>query len=266
MSQETVELALAEPLSPLTLCIHGEQDQHVSKTLRETAVWEPFESHLILERLQRGATFVDVGANIGYFSVLAAQQVGAAGQVFAFEPDPANVALLRQSIALNELRNCDVIEAGLSSTDQKAQLFLSENNFGDHQIYAHGNARQSVDIELLNGTSYLRPRLSRLDFLKVDVQGAEIEVMAGLMPLLLELNAYPDVLIELTPYSLVQAGGSGRQLIELLARLNLPFWIVDHIEHDLVASTAEELAVWCDNVESCGDDQGFMNIMLSKNG
>ena len=55
---------------------------------------------------------------------------------------------------------------------------------------------------------------------------------------------------------------SGRTLIELLATLGEPLWIIDHIEHRLVLSSAQELALWCDNVDSTEGDQGFMNILL----
>ena len=87
-------------------------------------------------------------------------------------------------------------------------------------------------------------------------------MVAGLMPLLVRLPAPPRILIELTPLSLRLAGSSGRELIELLATLEQPFWIVDHIEHQLVASSAAELAGWCDDVDAVAGDAGFMNILV----
>jgi len=96
----------------------------------------------------------------------------------------------------------------------------------------------------------------------VDTQGSEYQVMVGLMPLLLAIPGATHILIELTPLSLRQSGSSGRELIELLARLQQPFWIVDHIEHRLVASNSEELAQWCDDVDAVTGDMGFMNILV----
>lgn len=248
---------------PLTLCVHGPQDQFVSRTLEEQGVWEPYETSLVLAILCPGAVFVDVGANIGYFSVLAAQRVGARGQVFAFEPDPDNFRLLTASGELNGLSaQIHAVRAGLGDRNDTARLFLSTDNFGDHQIFGSHDARASLSIKLLNGSDYLAHRLDRLDLLKVDVQGAEYAVMAGLMPLLQAQPQVPQVLIELTPFSLRQAGSSGRQLITLLSELGQPFWIVDHIEHRLVASSAAELAHWCDQVDGVSGDQGFMNILV----
>ena len=81
------------------------------------------------------------------------------------------------------------------------------------------------------------------------------------MPLLRKLPAPPRILIELTPLSLRQAGASGRQLIELLASLDQPLWIVDHVQHRLAPSDAGELARWCDDVDAVPGDEGFMNIL-----
>ena len=87
-------------------------------------------------------------------------------------------------------------------------------------------------------------------------------MMVGLMPLLRELPASPRILIELTPRSLRQSGASGRALVELLADLEQPLWIVDHLEHRLARHSAEQLAVWCDNVDAVPGDEGFMNILV----
>ncbi len=250
---------------PLQMYLHGPRDLHVSKRIREQGIWEPYESALVLQLLGPGDVFVDVGANIGYFSLLAAAAVGEAGAVHAFEPDPENFALLQASASLNGLAGIvRARRAALSDRDGQARLFLSEDNLGDHQVFAAGEGRRSLPISLLRGDDALRREVRRIDLLKVDTQGAEYAVMAGLMPLLQELREPPRILIELTPLSLRQAGSSGRALIELLARLALPFWIVDHIEHRLAASSAGELADWCDAVDAVPGDAGFMNILVAQ--
>jgi len=248
---------------PLQLHIHGEQDRYVSHRIRQEGIWEPYESALLLSLLQEGGVFVDVGANIGYFSILAASVVGERGAVFAFEPDPANFRLLQANIELNDYRDIiSAVEAGLAATAGNGQLFLSEDNFGDHQIYAAGERRSRLPITLHNGSHYLAGQVTRVDLLKVDTQGSEYQVMVGLLPLLQRLPYVPRIIIELTPLSLRQAGTRGRALIELLATLGQPMWIIDHIEHRLAASNAGELARWCDNVDAVAGDAGFMNILV----
>jgi FkbM family methyltransferase len=270
-----VSLRIANLPQPLQLYVHGDRDQYVSRRLREEGVWEPYETSLLLELLRPGDVFVDVGANIGYFSVLAASVVGEQGAVFAFEPDPDNYRLLLANSALNALQpRITPVQAALSDVAGEGRLFLSADNLGDHQVYVSEEARPSVPIAMHRGSDFLQSRLptrlqdqqnarvQRLDLLKVDTQGAEYHVIAGLLPLLLQLPRKPRILIELTPHSLRRAGASGRELIELLAQLHQPMWIIDHIEHRLHLSTAEELALWCDNWDRVAEARGFMNILV----
>ena len=262
-SSSPVTLRIPNLSVPLKMHIHGERDQFVSRRIREEGIWEPYETSLLLSMLRPGDVFVDVGANIGYFSVLAASVVGESGAVFAFEPDPDNFSLLRRNVALNgQQASIVAVRAALAAETGTGELFLSEDNLGDHQIYTTGDGRHSLPIRLVNGSDYLGDRLSRMDLLKIDTQGSEYQVMAGLWPLLVALPTPPRNLIELTPLSLRQAGASGRALVELLGELKLPLWIVDHIEHRLVESDVGELAQWCDDVEAVPGDMGFMNILV----
>jgi len=243
--------------------VHGEHDRHVSRSLRETGIWEPYETELFRALLGPGAVCVDVGANIGYFSVLAAALVGDEGRVYAFEPDPDNCALLRRNAALNAFEaRIEVVQGALSTRAGEAPLYLSRDNLGDHQLYPAEEERASVPVRLYRGDEYLSERITRLDLLKVDTQGTEYTVMAGLMPLLGALPAPPRIILELTPFSLSAAGASGRELIELLATLGEPMSIIDHVEHRLAPSGAEALARWCDNVQATEGDRGFMNILV----
>jgi len=249
----------------LSLFVHDQRDQHVSRRIREEGIWEPYETSLALALLREGDVFVDVGANIGYFSIVAGSVVGASGRVFAFEPDPQNCALLQRNVHLNTMEDrVEVSAAGLSDRQSRAQLFLSEDNYGDHQLYPDDEGRGCVSVSLYNGSDYLAQRTDKLRLLKIDTQGSEAQVITGLLPFLQKLREPAQILIELTPFSLKTAGSSGRELIELLATLALPMWIVDHIEHRLVASTADALATWCDNVQNTPNDRGFMNILVGE--
>lgn len=260
---ELVALDVPGLATPTNLYVHGPADKFVSQTIRNTGLWEPYETSLVLAILGPGDVFVDVGANIGYFCVIAASLVGSKGRVIAFEPDPQNCTLLNASLKHNGFKGRTItVQAGLSNSDSNGQLYLSTENFGDHQIYAGEPGRESVPITLHHGANFLRTRIERLDLLKVDTQGSEYAVIEGLMPLLRELDSPPQIIIELTPFSLREAEASGRALITLLDTLDQPFWIIDHVEHVLVRSTASELSLWCDNVDSCEGDRGFMNILV----
>lgn len=262
-STAPIDLRVPGLTCPLQLLVHGSQDQHVSRRIREDGIWEPYETSLLLRFLRPGDVFVDVGANIGYFSVLAASVVGKQGAVFAFEPDPNNYRLLCANAQLNGFDgNIVAVEAALADTAGEGRLFLSEDNLGDHQVYAGDEDRDSVPITLQRGSDYFAGRIKQLDLLKIDTQGSEFQVIEGLMPLLAGLQTKPRIIVELTPHSLRQAGASGRMLMELLGTLGQPFWMIDHVEHCLIASSCEALAVWCDNWDKVEASRGFVNILV----
>jgi FkbM family methyltransferase len=246
--------------------VHCDADLHVSRQIRDQGIWEPYESALIYQMLQPGDCFVDVGANIGYFTLLAAQRVGESGRVFAFEPELRNYRLLNENLKLNGLQGrVTAVEAGLSVRDEEARLYLHPDNLGDHQLHAAAERqRESRPVQLLSGSRYLAEQVNRVDLVKVDTQGSEYQVIEGLMPLL--QASIPDlrIVIELTPYSLRAAGSSGARLISLLETLGLPMSIIDHVEHELAPCSAQELRSWCDNVDAHPEDEGFMNILVGR--
>lgn len=247
---------------PVEMWLHDERDQHVSKDIAENGVWESYETQLFMERFEPGMTFVDVGANIGYYSLLAAAQIGGDGLIFAFEPDPDNYALLKKNLALNGLDCVDAVPSGLSNCDRIANIFCSATNFGDHRIYDDGSERSSKPISLINGSDYLRPKVDQIDLLKIDTQGAECQVIEGLLPLLQANSAKLCMIIEFWPFGLRRAGGSAHTLLDMLTLLELPIQIIDHINHQLVPCSETQLREWVDMVEENPKDEGFMNIML----
>ncbi len=247
---------------PLNLWLHDTRDQHVSRDIAANGIWEAYETRLVIERLKPGDCFVDVGANIGYYTAIAADRLGDSGYIVAFEPDPDNVELLRKNMQENGFDNVNIVAAGLSDNHRNAALFRSTTNFGDHQIYDNGDGRESCPIDLVNGSEYLQGKVEAINLLKIDTQGAESQVIAGLLPILKKSGQQLSIIIEFWPYGLRKAGSSAYDLLDMLAELALPFKIIDHVDHGLLDCTEQQLREWVEMVESNPDDQGFMNIML----
>ena len=246
----------------VSLFTHDPNRDLVSRRMATERCWEPFETSLWLAAQHSGDIVVDVGANLGYFSLLSALAEAVPAQVHAFEPAADNYALLEANLALNGC--ADLVRsyrAALSNVNDTGRLRRSDTNLGDHQIYSGDGERVEESISLLCGADALAEHCDHIDLLKIDTQGSELAVIEGLWSLLTQ-SPKLRILIELTPFSLALAGASGRQLVERLALLDLPFHIVDHLEARLVSSDAEALAQWCDNVEDTPRDRGFMNIFV----
>lgn len=155
-------------------------------------------------------TFIDVGANIGTSTVVALRQGFA--RAVALEPAPANLALLRQNIALNDIAGCvDVLAIAASDAEGTVRLALSQANWGDHRVVARdGDLDRSEVLEvraepldaLVSGG---RLRLGDVGLLWVDVQGHEGHVLAGASSM---LAAGVPVVTELWPHGLESSGGT----------------------------------------------------------
>lgn len=249
----------------LTLYTYSPTRDLVSQKLHESRAWEPFETRLWLAAQRVGDVVVDVGANLGYYSLLSALSQRPAAAIYAFEPGRDNFALLERNLAVNKCQSAvHAVHAALSDASGAGVLHRSDDNFGDHQIYPGDGERGSEPISLLKGAEFLQKDLRHIDLLKLDTQGSEFAALTGLLPLLRDSGRRLRMLVELTPWSLRLAGSSAAALLELIAGLDLPLFIVDHIEHRLVASDCESLTRWSKNVDALGTDRGFMNIFAGE--
>lgn len=196
------------------------RDQGIGRPLYLTRSYEPSETALLRRLLGPGMVFVDVGANIGYYAVLAGHRVGPTGKVLAVEPDPHNFRLLRRNIAANALGNVQAVRAALGDRDGVALLRCSSTNFGDHRIgcSADPNHATARPVELTTFDKLVdRVGLGSIDVVKMDVQGYEHHVVAG-MAGALAANRRIRILTEFWPHGIRCAGGDPEQFFGLFTR------------------------------------------------
>jgi len=139
----------------LHMLLHDpETDIYISRSLADCGIWEPFETDLVRREIQPGDTVLDIGANIGYFTLLFAQLVGAQGRVYAFEPDPTNFHILRRNIERNGLKNVVPEQKAVSSRTGKIRLFSDKTNRGDNRTFDPGNGRDWVEVDAVSLDEY----------------------------------------------------------------------------------------------------------------
>jgi len=155
------------------------RDQAVGNVIYTRRSYEPHVARALADRLSPGMTFVDVGANIGYFSMLAAHAVGRDGQVFAFEPSPYNVKLLYLNARTNGYDNVHIFPFALSNREG----FLSYQC-----LYSNGSTFPPPEelallfsAPLVYATTLDRvlADVARVDVLKADIEGAEYLALSG---------------------------------------------------------------------------------------
>ena len=200
-------------------------DTAVSNHLFVAHTWEPEETSLISSRLKPGDVFVDVGANLGYFTLIASDAVGPAGKVFAFEPAPHNFSLLEKNVRANRCGNVTCEQKAVTESNRTLELHLSSFNYGDHRIfrshddanYNRGQERQSTSIAGVALDSYF-PAGTRVDFVKMDVQGAEYFALQGMKRVLRD-NPGVILIMEFWPHALREAGVEPASLLDELGEL-----------------------------------------------
>jgi len=193
-------------------------------------VAEAAAAEALTKLVKPGQTIIDVGANIGYFSLTAAVLVGDSGRVIAFEPHPVAAGRLRQNVALNDLSNVEIVEAAVAHTPGSLRLFLGEDSEGS-SLYDLGLEPNLAvaDVRALTLDDYVvAERIGKVDLLKIDAEGAEVNVLRGAQCLLSVPDA-PAVIIEANPLTLQAAGESIDALRSKLQSLGYKISILERI-------------------------------------
>ena len=165
-------------------------DNGVKLRLRTTGGDRGVAEEIFLDRIyeryfkpELGQTVVDAGAHIGCFTLRAATLVGESGHVLSFEPSTQNYMLLSNNVSMNGLRNIRTFNCGLSSREGEAELLLSSNT-GSNSLFSRTDQKISVvareKVQLRQLDSIVDDlNLSQVDLIKLDAEGAELEILHG---------------------------------------------------------------------------------------
>ncbi|MFC9601976.1 FkbM family methyltransferase [Streptomyces niveus] len=191
----------------------------IQRYLYMFGVWEPHMTRWLQARLLPGDTFIDVGANIGYYSVLAAQLVGDGGRVVAIEASPAFHQKLQQQVRLNNCGNVRAVNGAVSDERRMLTFVLASSaNMGANSIVPYdGPVESSFKVEAFPLSELLDPvEISTARVIKIDVEGAEGSVVRGMIPMLDKLRPDCEITVEVTPDRMVQLGDSADELMKTM--------------------------------------------------
>lgn len=123
--------------------------------------------------------FLDIGANVGKFSILVGKKLGENGKVFAFEPEINNLKILKKNILINKIKNIEIIPLACSDKKGFADFFIDLNSSGGHSLYKNKSSKK-ISIETDTIDHFLKNNnIKKVDLVKIDVEGAEILVLKG---------------------------------------------------------------------------------------
>jgi FkbM family methyltransferase len=228
---------------PLGVKLLAYKRDAVGRGLYRRKIHEPALTNLLLTRFANPApkNFIDVGANIGYFSCLMSMLAGPSGQVLAIEPEPQNLKLLERNILNNHLQNVRFFPYALGSSEGSAMLGLyKSSNRGRHSMVAAG-ARFSIVVRVQTLDELVRsaaPDVTSWALVKIDVEGYEGFVLEGASETLPKIQM---LVMEFSPALLEKTGVDPAALLQ---KLCVQFKRIYRIENaELVLTSAKDCLI-----------------------
>jgi FkbM family methyltransferase len=163
--------------------------------------------------LSKGMTVIDVGANVGYYTLVAARVVGPKGTVHAIEPCDTNLAFLTRNLRLSGLRNVQLHACAADAKRARRSFHVTDSAF-DHGFYSHPIAKTTREtaVDTVPVDDLVQ---SPVHVVKIDVEGAEIDVLNGMTRIMRE-NTHLSLFVEWSPWCMRQAGREAGELPERL--------------------------------------------------
>ena len=194
--------------------------------------YERKQSDLARKLLRPGDVAIDVGANVGYYTCLFAGCVGPTGVVYSFEPEERNFRTLRGNVERNQLGNVSLHQEAVSDNGGTTDIFLSEENRGDHTLVPLGD-RESQTVSTTTLDDFLQNVRSedRIGLVKIDVQGFEVKVLRGMRKCLAERRV-KNLFVEFTPHRISQAGDAPEELLEILRQSEMKAAVMNSTSGD----------------------------------
>ncbi len=207
--------------------VHGnkmylQNKSYQSDCLLNRGFFERLGTKLVLDKIKKEEVVIDLGANIGYYTLLFAKIVGNKGKVFAFEPDPDNFKFLKKNVDKNNFMNVQLEQKAVSNTNGTTKLFLNEGNKGAHRIYHSelaGNEYKEVKVITLDSFFKKMKVDQKIDFIKMDIEGSEFEALKG-MKNLLDNNPSITLFLEFDPKQIRAFGSDPMDIIDFLKQNN----------------------------------------------
>ena len=204
-------------------------------------VYGELDTEIVKNEIKSGDTVVDVGANIGYYTLIFAKLVGNTGKVIAFEPEPKNFKILKKNISINKLTNVILEQKIVSNKNEKTKLFLANSGIVGHHINPTKNSTNFIEVDSVTLDDYfLTNNISKkINFLKIDVEGAEIKVLEGAKTIL--RNDKIKIFTEFNRLAIEKLGVKPEKFLSLLTENNFKFFLPNYKTNNISETNVNEL-------------------------
>jgi FkbM family methyltransferase len=232
-------------------------------------VWEPILTSWVRQRLAPGDTFVDVGANVGYYSLLASQLVGDSGKVVAVEAAPQTFSVLRENVLRNRADNVRTVNMAAWDSETSLQIFSKAGNTPGTSTLMPGWAKQwnlephcevpaAPLSEILTSEELKSARL-----IKIDVEGAEWRAVVGLVPFLAACRPDLEIVMEIAHEMLQAEGKSCEDLLALFQSMGFHPYRVEN-DYSAMAYLSEQMPGRPKRIDQVSTVSDQMDVIFSR--
>ena len=190
-----------------------------------SGTWEPRNTRLVRDTVREGDIVIDIGAHVGYYTLILSKLVGNRGHVYAFEPDADNFNLLKMNVEMNKCRNVTLERRGLSDKSGAALLggwtLVSSADKPEH--HPDDEIKQ---VEVVALDDFFGEDIPEIAFVKIDIEGHEINAVRGAVQTI-ERSKRIKILTEFDPFRWSKGGVNPREYLDLLAQCGFRMSIVD---------------------------------------
>lgn len=188
--------------------------------------YENTQVDLFRKVIEPGMTVIDIGAHIGYYSVIAGRRVGDKGKVFSFEPEEHNFSLLSKNIAGNNIGWVEPIPIAIGEQEGVAHLFINTTNKGNHSLVSRASS-ETKEVPLSTLDRWLDERkITKVDVIKLDIEGAEMRAFKGMRKTLAN-NPGVKIFMEFYPEALRAMHTNPIDLLNAITAEGFSMWAID---------------------------------------
>jgi FkbM family methyltransferase len=214
--------------------------------------------------LREGGTFFDVGAHVGFYSLVAARRVGERGRVYAFEPEPDNFRLLGENIAENGFGNVVAISAAVCDRPGRGEMYVSWQGNDRHSLFRNPGspiAERRVAVETTTLDAFAEALgWPAIDLVKMDIEGAEPLALAG-MGKVIRRSPKLRMIVEFSPGMLEAGGERPERFLETLAGHGFDLFVIED-DGCLAPLSRPQFGAWTRRIR----ERGVANLFCQKSG
>ena len=204
-------------------------------------------ANLFTGLVTEGMIVVDIGAHVGYYTLLAARAVGNKGKVFCFEPEPSNYALLLKNIEENNCSNVVPVQKAVTNTTGSIKLFIAKDPSG-HSIGSDNPHQKAILVDSITLDDFFAGREHPIHVIKIDVEGAEMAVLQGMRKIIAK-NRQLNIFTEFNPEALMRAGFSPIEYFQMLVNYGFEIYVINEQKQSLEPAEVSHVMKMCKSIE-----------------